>query len=63
MKLIEQGNRRYKYAEPNTVDISIDNARLLLTITICNLILSGVPDLSPDAPENCRFIVSPIREK
>jgi hypothetical protein len=49
MKLIEQGNRRYKYAEPNTVSISIDNARLLLTIAICSLILSGVPDLSPDA--------------
>ena len=49
MKLIEQGNRRYKYAEPNTVDISIDNARLLLTITIYNLILSSVPDLLPDA--------------
>ena len=49
MKLIEQGKQRYKYAEPSTVSISIDNARLLLSITICSLILSGVPDLSPDA--------------
>jgi len=47
--LIEQGNRRFKYAEPNTVSISIDNARLLLTITICSFILSGMPDLSLDA--------------
>lgn len=49
MKLIEKGNRRYKYAEQNTAGISIDTARLLLTITICTLIASGVPDLSPDA--------------
>ncbi len=49
MKLIEKGNRRCKYAEPNTAGISIDTARLLLTITICTLIASGVPDLSPDA--------------
>jgi hypothetical protein len=50
MKLIEQGNRRFKYvSEPNTVSISIDNARLLLTITICSLIVSAVPDLSLDA--------------
>ena len=49
MKLIEKGNRRYKYAEPNTAGISIDTARLLLTITICSLIASGVPDLSLDA--------------
>jgi len=48
MKLVEKGNRR-KYAEPNTAGISIDTARLLLTITICSLIASGVPDLSLDA--------------